>query len=73
MYQINYLQTASPSTGAKGCAKKIKKKNDRQLKYFAVKRSTLEGCRRTVTQPFRMKLATRIVYNIKGIINITVN
>ena len=36
--------------GAKGCAKKLKTKNDCQGKYFAVKRSTLEGCRRTVTQ-----------------------
>ena len=61
--------------GAKGCAKKInyKKKYDCQLKYFVVKRSTLEACRRTVTQPFQMKLTTRIVHSIKGISNITVN
>ena len=44
-----------------------------QLKCFAVKQSTLEGCRRAVTRPFRMKLATKVVHNIKGIINITVN
>ena len=41
-------QTASLFTGAKGCAKKLEK-NDCQGKHFAVKRSTLEGCRRTVT------------------------
>ena len=33
-------------------------KNDCQLKCFAVKQSTSEGCRRAVTQPFRMKLVT---------------
>ena len=48
-------------------------KNDCQLKYFAVKQSTSEGCRRAVTLPFWMKLATKVIPNIKGIINITVN
>ena len=48
-------------------------KNDCQLKCFVVKQSTSEGCRRAVTQPFWMKLATKVVYNIKGISNITVN
>ena len=48
-------------------------KNDCQLKCFAVKQSTLEGCRRAVTQPFRMKLTTKVIHNIKGISNITVN
>ena len=33
----------------------------------------MEACRRTVTKPFRMKLTTRIVHNIKGFSNITVN
>ena len=36
------------------------KKNHCQLKYFAVKRSTLEACRRTVTQRIAMIFATRI-------------
>ena len=48
-------------------------KNDCQLKHFAVKQSSLEGCRRAVTRPFQMKLATKVVHNIKGISNITVN
>ena len=41
------------------------KKNDCRLKYFAVKRSTLEACRRTVTQRIAMIFATRILHNIK--------
>ena len=48
-------------------------KNDCQLKHFAVKQSSLEGCKREVTRPFRMKLATKVIHNIKGISNITVN
>ena len=48
-------------------------KNDCQLKYFAVKQLTLEGCRRAVTRAFRMKLTTKVIHNIKGISNITVN
>ena len=47
-------------------------KNDCQLKCFAVKLSTLEGCRRVVTRSLWMKLATKIVHDIKGISNITV-
>ena len=48
-------------------------KNDCQLKCFAVKQSTLEGCRRVVTRPLQMKLTIKVIYNIKGISNITVN
>ena len=44
---------------------KENKKNDCQLKYFAVKRSTLEACRRTVTQRIAMIFATRILHSIK--------
>ena len=51
----------------------LEKKNDCQLKCFAVKQSTSEGCRKAVTRPFRMKLTTKVVHNIKGISNITVN
>ena len=51
-----------------GCAKKTKKKNDRLLKYFVVKRSILEAYRRTVTQPIAMIFATQILYSIKVIV-----
>ena len=44
------------------------KKNDCQLKYFAVKRSTLEACRRTVTQRIAIIFATRILYSIKVLV-----
>ena len=40
------------------------KKNDCGLKYFEVKGSTLEGCRRTVMRPIQVKLISRIVHNI---------
>ena len=53
--------------------RRIRKKNGCQLKHFAFKQSSLEGCRRAVTRPFRMKLTTKVVHNIKGISNITVN
>ena len=43
------------------------------VKMFCGKRSTSEGHKRAVTRPFRMKLATKVVHNIKGISNITVN
>ena len=44
------------------------KKNDCRLKYFAVKRSTLEACRRTVTQRIAMIFATRILHSIKVLV-----
>ena len=40
------------------------RKNDCQLKYFAVKRSTLEACRRTVTQRIAMIFTTRILHSV---------
>ena len=43
-------------------------KNDCRLKYFAVKRSTLEACRRTVTQRIAMIFATRILHSIKVLV-----
>ena len=43
-------------------------KNDCQLKCFAVKQSTSEGHKRAVTRPFRMKLATKVVHNIKVLV-----
>ena len=47
---------------------KENKKNDCQLKYFAVKRLTLEACRRTVTQRIAMIFATRILHSIKVLV-----
>ena len=44
------------------------KKNDCRLKYFAVKRSTLEACRRTVTQRIAMIFTTRILHSIKVLV-----
>ena len=46
--------------------KKIK--NDCWLKYFAVKGSTLEVCRRTVTTGIQPIFTTRIVHGIKVLI-----
>ena len=45
-----------------------KEKNDCRLKYFAVKRSTLEACGRTVTQRIAMIFATRILHSIKVLV-----
>ena len=45
-----------------------KEKNDCRLKYFAVKRLTLEACRRTVTQRIAMIFATRILHSIKVLV-----
>ena len=44
------------------------KKNDCRLKYFAVKRSTLEACRRTETERIAMIFATRILHSIKVLV-----
>ena len=44
------------------------KKNDCQLKYFVVKRSTLEACRRTINQWIEMIFATRILHSIKVLV-----
>ena len=45
-----------------------KEKNNCRLKYFAVKGSTLEACRRTVTQPITMIFARWILHSIKVIV-----
>ena len=47
---------------------KENKKNDCQLKYFVVKRSTLEACRRTVKPGIQPIFATRIIHSIKVLI-----
>ena len=41
--------------------KENKEKNDCQVKYFAVKRLILEGCRRMMTLPIELNFITRIV------------
>ena len=48
-----------------GVCEENKEKNDCQLKNFVVKGSTLEACRRAVTQPIVMIFATCIIHNIK--------
>ena len=48
--------------------KEENKKYDYQLKYFVVKGSTLEACRRTVTQPITTIFATRILHSIKVLV-----
>ena len=45
-----------------------KEKSDCQLKYFAVKGSTLEACRRTVMLPVELNFTTRIRHNIKVLV-----
>ena len=58
-----------PQAHARVCDKnQEEKKNDCQLKYFAVKRSTLEACRRTETQRIAMIFATRILHSIKVLV-----
>ena len=54
VYQINKSANRKPSHGGQRVCEenKLEEKNDCPLKYFAVKRSTLEACRRTVTQWF---------------------
>ena len=62
--QINH----KPQVHARVCKEneeENKENNDCWLKYFAVKGSTLKGCRRTEMLPIQAKLITRIVQNIK--------
>ena len=51
-----------------GVCEENKEKNDCQLKYFVVKGSTLEACRRIVTQPIAMIFAIRILHSIKVLV-----
>ena len=48
--------------------KSIRRKKRLPVKNFAVKRSTLEACRRTVTQPIAMIFVTRILHSIKVLV-----
>ena len=50
-----------PQAHARGVRRK-------QRKYFAVKRLTLEACRRTITQRIVMIFATRILHSIKVLV-----
>ena len=50
------------------CEENEENKKDCQLKYFAVKRLTLEASGRTVTQRIAMIFATRILHSIKVLI-----
>ena len=43
-------------------------KNEIWLKYFAVKGSILEACRRIVTRPIEANFITEILYSIKVIV-----
>ena len=56
-----------PQGHARGVRRKFLK-NHCQLKYFAVKGSTWEACRRTVTQPIAMIFATRILHSIRVLV-----
>ena len=47
---------------------KTKKKKQLPVKNFAVKRSTLEACTRTVAQRIAMIFATRILHSIKVLV-----
>ena len=48
--------------------KRIRRKKPLSVKNFAVKRLTLEACRRTVTQPIAMIFATQILHSIKVLV-----
>ena len=60
-----------PQADARVCeenAEENKEKNDCRLKYFAVKGSTLETCRRTVKPGIQPIFTGRTVQNIKVLI-----
>ena len=56
-----------PQVHAKLCEEN-QEKNDCLLEYFAIKRLTLEACRRTVTQLIAMIFATQILHSIKVLV-----
>ena len=51
---------------ARMCEENIK--NNCLLKYYMVKGSNLEGCRRTVMQPIKPIFSTRTFHNIKVVV-----
>ena len=48
--------------------KELEEKNHCQLKYFTVKGSIMEACRRTVTLPIDLNFTTQILQNIKVLV-----
>ena len=57
-----------PQAHARVCDENEEEKKRLPVKNFAVKRSTLEACRRTVTQRIAMIFATRILHSIKVLV-----
>ena len=57
---------------ARMCEKNVEENKDCRVKYFMVKGSTLEGCRRTVTIPIQAKFTTRIIHKHKGISTVSI-
>ena len=57
-----------PQANARVCDENQEEKKRLPVKNFAVKISTLEACRRTVTQRIAMIFATRILHSIKVLV-----
>ena len=57
-----------PQAHARVCDGNEEEKKRLPVKNFAVKRSTLEACTRTVTQRIAMIFATRILHSIKVLV-----
>ena len=66
--KLNHKPQAHARVCDENAEEEDEKKNDCRLKYFAVKRSTLEACRRTETQRIAMIFATRILHSIKVLV-----
>ena len=66
--KLNYKPQAHARVCDENEEEEDEKKNDCRLKYFAVKRSTLEACRKTETQRIAMIFATRILHSIKVLV-----
>ena len=66
--KLNHKPQAHARVCDENAEEEDEKKNDCRLKYFVVKRSTLEACRRTETQRIAMIFATRILHSIKVLV-----
>ena len=66
--KLNHKPQAHARVCDENAEEEDEKKNDCRLKYFAVKRSNLEACRRTETQRIAMIFATRILHSIKVLV-----
>ena len=64
----NKLNHKSQGVCEENKEKELEEKINCPSKYFAVKGSTTEGCRRTETPLIDLKIATEIVYNIKVLV-----